>query len=96
MYLTDLGCQRKIWGMENSPLDRIAQDVAARNDELGRKRRKPRRYVDYLFWPRLGILLVAIATAVMEMKEVALIFFGAWILLGLANLVMKAVYKQNH
>lgn len=81
--------------MENSPLDRIAQDVAARNAELSKPHRKPKKYVDYLFWPRMVILLVAVAMGLIGSKEACWIFFGAWVLLGLANLVMKAVYKQN-
>jgi len=82
--------------MDESPLERLAQDVTAKNRESLRPRPKVRKYVDHLFWPRLVILLVAIGTGVAQMKEISLIFFGAWVLLGLANLVMKAVYKQHH
>jgi hypothetical protein len=92
-------CLRALQG-NNPALDALASTIASRNATMTtprpQKRQRARGYVDYLLWPRLILLLLAIAAAFLLAKEWSIMLFGAWMLLGLANLVMKAIYRQNH
>jgi hypothetical protein len=63
---------------------------------LGTGRRRARRYVDHLFIPRLLMIPLFVGLALLGYRFEAALFFGAWVVLGLANLILKANYRQRY
>lgn len=67
-------------------------------------RTPPARYVDYLRWPRLVLLLLAIAVSALPLARpvdgpvdhtFAWLLWAAWLALGLAGIIMKASWRQR-
>lgn len=54
-----------------------------------------RKYVDHLFWARMILLALFLFAGMVGMTELAWVMLACWLLLGLANLVMKAAHKQR-
>jgi hypothetical protein len=81
-------CMEKLSGPATS-----SQKVSAR-----------KKYIDYLRWPRLVILLVAMAFSLLPAfgdrqskpdYTTAYLFWAAWIALGLVAIVQKANWKRK-
>jgi hypothetical protein len=67
----------------------------------------PKKYVDHLYWPRYAFLMLAVLfTGIYLIANsrdpdsqhsfgLPGLFWGTWFVLGLANIVMKAAWKQG-